>query len=140
MRVPCSPLLHFSYCESLSGTREYVLNLQELCQNKASFNPLNTELTPICRLLALLEAHHILHVSRIRVKALSLLEVTPCQMVNTSNYRFPEVGKHLHLQGRTRRHFYGFSILPTSNTQRRQHLYKLDHNKLQTAVFQYDSL
>jgi hypothetical protein len=32
-----------------------------------SINPLNTELNPICRLLALLEAHHILHVSRIRV-------------------------------------------------------------------------
>jgi len=31
-------------------------------------NPLNTELNPICHLLALLEAHHILHVSRIRFK------------------------------------------------------------------------
>ena len=31
------------------------------------FNPLNAELNPICRLLALLGAHHILHVSRIRV-------------------------------------------------------------------------
>jgi len=31
-------------------------------------NPLNTELNPICHLLALLEAHHILYVSRIRVK------------------------------------------------------------------------
>jgi len=32
------------------------------------FNPLNSQLNPICHLLALLEAHHILHVSRIRVK------------------------------------------------------------------------
>jgi len=32
-------------------------------------NPLNVELNPICHLLALLGAHHILHVSRIRVKA-----------------------------------------------------------------------
>jgi len=31
-------------------------------------NPLNAELNPICHLLALLRAHHILHVSRIRVK------------------------------------------------------------------------
>jgi hypothetical protein len=31
-------------------------------------NPLNTELNPICHLLALLGTHHILHVSRIRVK------------------------------------------------------------------------
>ena len=34
-------------------------------------NPLNTELNPICHLLALLGAHHILHVSRIRVNRLS---------------------------------------------------------------------
>ena len=31
------------------------------------FNPLNVELNPISRLLALVGAHHILHVSRIRV-------------------------------------------------------------------------
>jgi hypothetical protein len=36
--------------------------------NIALFNPLNAELNPICHLLALLRAHHILHVSRIRVK------------------------------------------------------------------------
>jgi len=33
-----------------------------------TFNPLNAELNPICHLLTLLGAHHILHVSRIRVK------------------------------------------------------------------------
>jgi hypothetical protein len=31
------------------------------------FNPFNAELNPICHLLALLGAHHILYVSRIRV-------------------------------------------------------------------------
>ena len=35
-----------------------------------TFNPLNAELNPICHLLALLGAHHILHVSRIRVNVL----------------------------------------------------------------------
>jgi hypothetical protein len=35
------------------------------------FNSLNAELKPICHLLALLGAHHILHVSRIRVKGVS---------------------------------------------------------------------
>ena len=35
-------------------------------------NPLNAELNPICYLLALLGAHHFLHVSRIRVKSLTL--------------------------------------------------------------------
>jgi len=32
------------------------------------FNPLNAQLNPICHLLLLLRAHHILHVSRIMVK------------------------------------------------------------------------
>jgi hypothetical protein len=34
----------------------------------AYFKPLKAALNPICHLLALLGAHHILHVSRIRVK------------------------------------------------------------------------
>jgi len=32
------------------------------------FNPLKAELNPICHLLALLRAHHIFHVSGLRVK------------------------------------------------------------------------
>ena len=36
------------------------------------YNPLNAELNPICHLLALLGVHHFLHVSRIRVKSLTL--------------------------------------------------------------------
>jgi len=35
----------------------------------ATFNPLNAELNPICHLLALLGAHHVLYVSRIRVNS-----------------------------------------------------------------------
>ena len=38
------------------------------------FNPLNPELNPICCLLTLL-AHHFLHVSRIRVKSLTLRQL-----------------------------------------------------------------
>jgi len=37
-----------------------------------TINPLNPKLSPICYLLALLGAHHFLHVSRIRVKSLTL--------------------------------------------------------------------
>ena len=37
----------------------------------SSINPLNPELNPMCCLLALLGAHHFLHVSRIRVKSLT---------------------------------------------------------------------
>ena len=40
------------------------------------FNPLNAELNPIYYLLALLGAHHFLHVSRIRVKSLTLRLLT----------------------------------------------------------------
>jgi len=36
------------------------------------FNPLNTELNPICHLLVLLGARHILHVSGLRVKFISV--------------------------------------------------------------------
>ena len=36
------------------------------------FNPLNAELNPTCHLLALLGAHYILHVSRIRVNIIQI--------------------------------------------------------------------
>jgi len=41
--------------------------LQYITFSVISFNPLNAELNPICHLLALLGAHYILHVSRLRV-------------------------------------------------------------------------
>ena len=44
--------------------------LKEIDDYKA-FNPLNPKLNPICYLLALLGAHHFLHVSKIRVKLLT---------------------------------------------------------------------
>jgi len=45
--------------------------LRKGCLPPTHFNPLNPELNPICYLLALL-AHHFLHVSRIRVKPLTI--------------------------------------------------------------------
>jgi len=56
----CPDISEFTSCNSYT-------------QWKGKFNPLNAELNPICHLLALLGAHHILHVSRIRVK-ISLME------------------------------------------------------------------
>jgi len=38
------------------------------CLDFVRINPLNAELNPICHLLALLGAHHIFHVSGIKVK------------------------------------------------------------------------
>ena len=45
-------------------------NREKMIYN-SMLNPLNPELNPICYLLALLGAHHFLHVSRIRVKLLT---------------------------------------------------------------------
>jgi hypothetical protein len=57
-------------------------------------NPLNAELNPICHFLALLGAHHILHISRVRVnfqgmhrlyveKSVTLQEPTRVLTLNT---------------------------------------------------------
>jgi hypothetical protein len=48
--------------------------LEKLGLNSQLLNPLNTELNPIRHSLALLGAHLIFHVSRIRVTALDLEE------------------------------------------------------------------
>ena len=60
-----------------------------------SFNPLNAELNPICHLLALLEDHHILHISRIRVKSVQSFcygtwrrQVERCFVMNTQESQF----------------------------------------------------
>jgi hypothetical protein len=42
---------------------------------RININPLNATLNPICHLLALLGAHPIFHVSRIRVKKTEIFEV-----------------------------------------------------------------
>jgi hypothetical protein len=48
---------------------EQVPNFTKAYISYESVNPLNAELNPICHLLALLGAHPILHISRIRVKS-----------------------------------------------------------------------
>ena len=44
----------------------FITGIPQVLGTKLVFNPLNTELNPFCHLLALLEAHHILNVGRIR--------------------------------------------------------------------------
>ena len=54
-------------------SKELTVNRQVHKHTKSpTFNPLKPELNPICYLLALLGVHHFLHVSRIRVKLLTL--------------------------------------------------------------------
>ena len=43
-------------------------------RDSAACNPLNVELNPMCHLLTLLGAHHIIHVSRTRVETCCLPE------------------------------------------------------------------
>jgi len=59
----------------MSATTTQLLSSGEFCKlryDTIPVNPLKPELNPICYLLALLGAHHFLHVSRIRVKLLTL--------------------------------------------------------------------
>jgi len=58
----------FLACQALSINHYKNLRnkIMKCCAN-IYLNPLNAELNPICHLLALLGAHHILHVCRIRV-------------------------------------------------------------------------
>ena len=51
-----------------------------------SFNPLNAELNPICHLLALLGAHHILHVSRIRVN-MGIISISETSVLQPTSMR-----------------------------------------------------
>jgi len=55
----------------LEAIIHYGSTFYDVIRNKdlsRSINPLNAELNPIFHLLALLGTHHILHISRIRVK------------------------------------------------------------------------
>jgi hypothetical protein len=52
------------YCRHLINIVDMSFGYTSRC---VCFNLLNAELNPICHLLALLVAHHILHISRIRV-------------------------------------------------------------------------
>ena len=53
------------------ATLENLSEGQDINRDWENVNSLNTELNPICYLLALLGVHHFLHVSRIRVKLLT---------------------------------------------------------------------
>jgi len=53
-------------------------------------NPLNAELNPICHFLALLGAHHLLHIRRVRVKAVDFI-TTEGEMQPISNCQCPNL-------------------------------------------------
>ena len=51
------------------------------------FNPLNAKLNPICHLRALLRAHPILHVSRIRVNLTTALHVSGVTITHLQEHK-----------------------------------------------------
>ena len=59
------------YCRNYVGFYLFTCTMKTDYSEVYCFNPLNPELNPTCYLLALLGAHHFLHVSRIRVKFLT---------------------------------------------------------------------
>jgi len=71
-KLPCSVTEGLRMCRSILHP---LIHVHRMAQGHLYFvsviNPLNPELNPICYLLALLGAHHFLHVSRIRVKSLT---------------------------------------------------------------------
>ena len=58
------------YCLKIPSELSFMITAE--INSVCLINPLNPELNSICYLLALLGAHHFLHVSRIRVKSLTL--------------------------------------------------------------------
>ena len=75
-----NPLIHLhTHTHTTKQYKTTIVQIKTKCiQEKQQYlvsnvvNPLKPELNPICYLLTLLKAHHFLHVSRIRVKLLTL--------------------------------------------------------------------
>jgi len=84
--------LTVAFCNFANTPKKWTYESQLwICDSKLTiptiqllFNPLNTKLNPICHLLALLGAQHIIHVSRIRVK---VIEVTTVSCVDPDELR-----------------------------------------------------
>ena len=72
--LPSTPLPLITEDRSVMFLRNTGIQQATGCNNPVfkNINPLKPELNPICYLLALLGAHHFLHVSRLRVKSLTL--------------------------------------------------------------------
>jgi hypothetical protein len=99
--------------------REEFIGISGKCDtvvDERRFNPLKAELYPICHLLALL-AHHILHVSRIRVNVFKYVHHRTIQINHQPDtkifqFYYPDVYLKLNM-------FWAFSR-PSSGAQRLQ--------------------
>jgi hypothetical protein len=64
--------IFLSHLKQVSCAWVVCCDTKNICAMSTRFNSLNAKLNPICSLLALLGTHHILHVSRWRVKRIPL--------------------------------------------------------------------
>ena len=70
-----------------------IYNISLHYDRQFQFNPLNAELNPICHVLALLEPHHILHFSRIKVNESGIQKITQTEKnINEKTFYFVEEG------------------------------------------------
>ena len=67
----CRVLCAVVVLDPCQGLKQQAVKLFTHLLSSVHINPLKPELNPICYLLALLGAHHFLHVGRIRVKLLT---------------------------------------------------------------------
>ena len=67
-----SPTEKLCFDIKMNVTKSHVANICFGLMQPCRFNPLNAKLNPICHLLGLLGAYHILHISRIKVKHMGL--------------------------------------------------------------------
>jgi len=83
-----------------------------------NINPLNTQLNPICHLLALLGAHHILHVSRIRVKCFLILAIEAFggNEINIQNILISETNRDDYEGNQEDATLQGYLLFPVSST------------------------
>ena len=96
------------------------------------FNPLNPELNSICYLLALLGAHHFLHVGRIRVKLLTFRQVM--------SYIYMEHPFFMFLDHTRRRSTVGRTPLDQRSARRRDlYLTTHDTHNRQISMLRWDS-
>ena len=73
-------LQQFVHSVNTETVNSIVNSLGYTASHDMKVNPLNAELNPICHLLALVGAHHSLHVSRTRVDLNTKIRKLACHM------------------------------------------------------------
>ena len=62
--------------------------MSRIAKKRIKINPLNAELNPICHMLALVGAHHILHASRVRIEFTNWFVSIPHSLKKTRSDKY----------------------------------------------------